>query len=547
MIWGLFALTLTVWLAAIFYIVKGWSGLAETELSEMAIEGVDKIKSQQKGPLLSVGTAPLEEKTELEEDIEDEEEIEIPEEEPEPPQVKPIIKPVSKLVQEPIEKPAEERAEKSIEKPQDLPVEKPEEKAVEKPLQKLPERPATPSQAELLKRPAAKPSIEPTLVSKKEMEVPVAQSDMTDFYRKFGKGNVVEFPAEYTDKDNIRGLSGNKISVVEFAKNCYKEIGFKCVDCLMTRELEGKAYKINIFELISHHYANTEDEFIDFFGELRENLEGKIQSLDHHPQMTLRNKRALIGRYEGLPQLVVWNDRELFLVLVKSKDDKIDKREIDFFNEYILDKGLFKAKIFRVVEKAEPKPYQPLREVKPQEKPKTERGPKIQEEPKIKSDKKGPPVIELPGPDKEPPALESPKKKVRPPMILPQPPAKEERPQVIELGEPKKARPEPQPALELSKKIKRKPFAKGEIQFMAENRGKMTNEELAGHMGRSLDSVTHKLSRMNLSRESYDWTEEKDDFLRVNLTKLTYRELGERLGTTIPSVRARCKKLEIKK
>ncbi|MEE8360393.1 MAG: hypothetical protein V3S04_05640, partial [Candidatus Omnitrophota bacterium] len=318
-------------------------------------------------------------------------------------------------------------------------------------------------------------------------------------------------------------------------------------DGLMTRELEGKAYKINIFELISHHYANTEDEFIDFFGELREKLEGKIESLDHHPQMTLRNKRALIGRYEGLPQLVVWNDRELFLVLVKSKDDKINKREIDFFNEYIIDIGLFKAKIFRVVEKDESKSYQPPREVKSQEKPKIEREARPKERPKTEADKKELPVIELPGPDKEPPALEPPKKVVEPPKVLPQPPAKEEKSKVIELGEPKETRPEPQPTPEFSKKIKRKPFTKGEIQFMAENRDKMTNEELAGHMGRSLDSVTHKLSRMNLSRESFDWTEEKDDFLRVNLMKLTYRDLGEKLGTTIPSVRARCKKLEIKK
>jgi len=543
-IWGLFALTLTVWLAAIFYIVKGWSGSSETELREIAIEGVDKIKSRTKEPVLSTGTTPPEEETELKKEIEGEEEIEITEEEPEPPQARPTIKPVSKPAQEPVEKPIEERAKSPVEKTLDKPVERQTDKAVEKPVEKLLERPATPPQAEPLKRPVIEPPIEPFLAPKIEMEAPVAQSDMADFYRRFGKGNVVEFPAEYTDKDNIRGLSGNKINVVEFAKNCYKEIGFKCVDCLMARGLETKAYKINIFELISHHYANTEDEFIDFFGELRENLEGKIQSLDHHPQMTLRNKRALIGRYEGLPQLVVWNDRELFLVLVKSKDDKINKRELDFFNEYIFDKGLFKAKIFRVVEKAAPKPQI---EVRPQERPKFERETRPQENPKAEAKKKEPRVIELPGPDKEPPALGPPKREVRPLKILSKAPAKEEKPSVIELGEPRETMPQSQPVPEPSKKIKRKPFTKGEIQFMAENRDKMTNEELARHMGRSLDSVTHKLSRMNLSRESYDWTEEKDDFLRVNLTKLTYRELGERLGTTIPSVRARCKKLRIKK
>ena len=38
-----------------------------------------------------------------------------------------------------------------------------------------------------------------------------------------------------------------------------------------------------------------------------------------------------------------------FIVAWKSGELR---REIDFFNEYIFDKGLFKAKIFRVLEKA---------------------------------------------------------------------------------------------------------------------------------------------------------------------------------------------------
>ena len=72
-------------------------------------------------------------------------------------------------------------------------------------------------------------------------------------------------------------------------------------------------------------------------------------------------------------------------------------------------------------------------------------------------------------------------------------------------------------------------------------------EELAEKLERSLDSVTHKLSRLNIGRQSYEWTEEKDYFLSNNISSLAYRELAEKLGTTIPSVRARCKKMDIKK
>ena len=59
--------------------------------------------------------------------------------------------------------------------------------------------------------------------------------------------------------------------------------------------------------------------------------------------------------------------------------------------------------------------------------------------------------------------------------------------------------------------------------------------------------MTHKLSREGLARKSYDWTEDKDVFLKNYIDILSYRELAEKLGTTIPSVRARCKKLDIKK
>ena len=74
----------------------------------------------------------------------------------------------------------------------------------------------------------------------------------------------------------------------------------------------------------------------------------------------------------------------------------------------------------------------------------------------------------------------------------------------------------------------------------------MTNQEMAQELGRSVDSVTHKLSRRGISRETFEWTKAKENFLKNNLQRLSYKRLAERLGTTVPSVVARCKKLGLK-
>ena len=263
----------------------------------------------------------------------------------------------------------------------------------------------------------------------------------------------------------------------------------------MVEKKENRVYKLSIFDLIFNHYASTEEGFINYFGRVREMHEETIQSIGAHALMAIADKRALVGRYDGLPQLVVWNDKELFFVSVKSKDEEMSRKEIDFLKEYVLEKALFRVKIFKVIErqkKAEPA-HKPV--------------------------------------EKRPEPVEPPPKPVEKP------------PERIEL-------PPPVDKKEITKEVKRsarRPFTQEEISFLTENRDKFTNEKLAEKLERSLDSVTHKLSRLNIGRQSYEWTEEKDDFLSNNISSLTYRELAEKLGTTIPSVRARCKKMDIKK
>lgn len=364
MFWGLLALALSIWLIAVFYIVKGWGESRGKEVLEVI---PPKIKVP---PPLPLEWEKKEEKLE--------EEIEIP-----------ILGP-----------------------------------------------------------------------SREEPKAPIP-IDWEGFCQEFGKANIVEFPAEYIDRDSVKGLSGNRINVVEFAKNCYREIDFRCIDSIIIKKEEYRIYKVNIFDLVSDHYASTEEGFITFFNQTKEKLAQEIESINSHPDINPINKKALVRRYEAMPQLIVWNDKELFLVWVKSIYDTLSKIEIDFIKEFIIEKRLFKAKIFKVTQK-------------------------------------------------------------------------QERIEIVKKEEEKE-------------RLTRKPFTEEEIKFLVENKDKYTNEELAKRLGRSIDSVTHKLSRLGIARESYEWTEEKDNFLKDNIAKFSYRELAEKLGTTIPSVRARCKKLDIKK
>jgi len=299
--------------------------------------------------------------------------------------------------------------------------------------------------------------------------------DTEVFLRELGKSNIVEFPAKYIDKEKVEDIKGNGITIPQFAKNCYNEIGYKCVDLLMTRQEKGRIYKTNVFELISDHYASTDDGFIKFFAGLKEEFKEELRLINNHPDITPSNKKVLIGKRAALPQLIVWNDTELFLVTVKSKAEPLKKSEIDFLKEFIVDKKIFSARIFRVTER---------------------------QTSQIKRT-----VVDM--------RAESPLSK--------------------------------EAAEEGGEKSTRRPFGRKEVEFLRENKDRLTNEELAKSLNRTVDSVTHKLSREGLARESYEWARDKDKFLKESINKLSYKELAEKLGTTAASVRARCKKLKIKK
>ncbi len=180
---------------------------------------------------------------------------------------------------------------------------------------------------------------------------PSKEFNEEDFCTRLGESNIVRFPADYVDEGHVKTLGGKTISVVDFVKNCYRQINFHSMETVIKREENKETFKVNIFDLVYDHYALSSEPFVEFFGRLKEEFKDEIESIKIHPDITPEGKKSFIERYDALPQLVVWNDRELFFVLVKTKEEYLEKRDMDFLDEFVVSKKLFKAKIFRVTEK----------------------------------------------------------------------------------------------------------------------------------------------------------------------------------------------------
>ena len=209
-------------------------------------------------------------------------------------------------------------------------------------------------------QPIPKPKIEEEIISEKEIEIQVPSITQEpsptneEFYAEFGKPNIVEFPAEYVSENHVRGLDGDPINAIEFAKSCYTQIGFRCLDTVFTGTKDNHVYKVSIFDLLCDHYASDEDFHISFFGENKEKLQGELASIKSSPEYVQENIAKLAAVYKDLPQLLIWNDKELFFILVKGKDESLTQKEIHWLRESVLDKKLVRAKIFRVTEKKAP-------------------------------------------------------------------------------------------------------------------------------------------------------------------------------------------------
>lgn len=99
--------------------------------------------------------------------------------------------------------------------------------------------------------------------------------------------------------------------------------------------------------------------------------------------------------------------------------------------------------------------------------------------------------------------------------------------------------------------MKLKKWTKEEDAFLEENYSTMTITELLSHFSeRSRSSINHRISRLGLrsKRGSINcWTKEEDQFLKENYLDLSDKELVEQLGRSLDGVRYRMSKLNLER
>ena len=72
-------------------------------------------------------------------------------------------------------------------------------------------------------------------------------------------------------------------------------------------------------------------------------------------------------------------------------------------------------------------------------------------------------------------------------------------------------------------------------------------ERTAEALGRSTNSIRHHASILGLTKASWRWTEDEDDFLRKCYGAMTASEISEKLDRSVMSVRNRVHKLGLAK
>lgn len=85
-----------------------------------------------------------------------------------------------------------------------------------------------------------------------------------------------------------------------------------------------------------------------------------------------------------------------------------------------------------------------------------------------------------------------------------------------------------------------------EINYLKENYGKKTNEEIAKYLGKTISSVQHKAEREGIKSSKY-WTDDEIEFLKNNYKDMTYKELSNKLGRSKSAIDIKINKLGFKK
>lgn len=93
-------------------------------------------------------------------------------------------------------------------------------------------------------------------------------------------------------------------------------------------------------------------------------------------------------------------------------------------------------------------------------------------------------------------------------------------------------------------------WSESEINFLKENSQKMRNTEIAKHLNRTYEGVSHKISRLGLLNSDnprFSWTKKEIEFLLENYLVKTNKELGVLLGKTTEKINTKLKSLRILK
>lgn len=89
-----------------------------------------------------------------------------------------------------------------------------------------------------------------------------------------------------------------------------------------------------------------------------------------------------------------------------------------------------------------------------------------------------------------------------------------------------------------------RPWTTGEVRRLKEAWGRWSTKRIAAELGRSVDAVTHKASRVGLEPRRRSWSPEDDaELLRLRADGMTVRGIALSMGTTEYAVAGRLRRI----
>jgi DNA-binding transcriptional regulator YiaG len=91
-----------------------------------------------------------------------------------------------------------------------------------------------------------------------------------------------------------------------------------------------------------------------------------------------------------------------------------------------------------------------------------------------------------------------------------------------------------------------RPWEEKEVEFLKENYGKISYEEIAKKLDRNIASVSNEACQLRIqSPRAQDWSVEEKQYIKDNVKEKSYKEMSEHLGRTPSAVKFRCSSLNL--